>query len=88
MREAIEQFKKAFGIERKLDEAALMDSWDSVVGKGIAKQTEQLSIKNRVLYVRLNSSVVRNELMMAREKIKDALNREVGKEVITDVVFR
>lgn len=88
LREAIEHFKKAFGIERKLDEAALMNSWDEVAGKAIVKHTQNLNIKNRVLYVQLDSSVIRNELMMAREKIKNALNDAVGKQIIDDVVFR
>jgi predicted nucleic acid-binding Zn ribbon protein len=88
LKEVIEQLVKAYGIGQKLDEAALLNAWDSVVGKLFARHTLNLSIKNRVLYVKMDSSVIRNELMMARSKLVDLLNKEAGKTVIDDIVFR
>jgi hypothetical protein len=41
-----------------------------------------------VLYINLDSSVIRNELMMARSKIVEAINKEMGAEVIKDLVLR
>jgi len=40
------------------------------------------------LYVHLNSSVVRNELLMLREALKEQLNKKAGSEVIKDIVLR
>lgn len=88
LKEVIQQFIKAYGIERKLDEAALMNAWDEVVGPIFVKHTQNLSISNRVLYVKLDSSVIRNELMMARSKLVLSLNKAVGKKIIDDIVFR
>ncbi len=88
LKEVIQQFKKAYGIERKLDEAELMNSWDGIVGKTIVKHTSNLSIKNEVLFVSIDSSVIRNELMMSKSKLLNALNNTVGKKVIKDIVFR
>ncbi len=88
LKEVIQQFIKAYGIERKLDEAALMGAWDEVVGNISVKHTQNLNISKRVLYVKLDSSVIRNELMMARSKLVLSLNKAVGKKIIDDIVFR
>ncbi len=88
LKEVIDQFKKAYGIERKLEEAALMNSWDTIVGHVFAKHTLNLSVNNKILYVKLDSSVIRNELMMARSKLIIALNNTIGKKIIDDIVFR
>jgi hypothetical protein len=40
------------------------------------------------LYVHLNSSVVRNELLMLREALREKLNKKAGSEVIKDIVLR
>jgi hypothetical protein len=40
------------------------------------------------LYVHLNSSVARNELLMLKEALKEKLNERAGKEVIKDIVLR
>ena len=86
--EAIKEVMKNLRMENKLEEVNLMASWEPVVGSMIARHTDHLAVKNRILYVNLDSSALRNELMMARTKIVKALNKEVGKKIITDIVFR
>jgi predicted nucleic acid-binding Zn ribbon protein len=58
-----------------------------VVGAMVAKHTTRLSIRNKILYVKLDSAALRNELMFAREKIVKALNKEAGTNMLTEIVF-
>ena len=86
--DAIKEVMRSLRMENKLQEVNLMASWEPIVGSMIARHTEHLAVKNRILYVNLDSSALRSELMMARSKIVKALNKEVGKNIITDIVFR
>ena len=86
--DAIKEVMKSLRMENKLEEVNLMASWEPVVGAMIARHTEHLSVRNRILYVNLDSSALRNELMMARSKIVKALNKKAGRKIITDIVFR
>ena len=88
LKEVIEELVKAYRMEDKLDETRLINSWDKVVGAIFAKHTEHLSVKNKILYVKLDSAVLRSELVMARSKLVEMLNKEMGKKVIEDIVFR
>ena len=76
------------GLETPLNEYRLVEAWKDVVGAQIARYTLDLYIKNQTLYVHLASSVVRQELMMAREMLVRNLNAQVGSQVIVDIVFR
>ncbi|HRW64114.1 MAG TPA: DciA family protein, partial [Bacteroidales bacterium] len=62
--EVIHEYLKALKIDDKLKEVHLIRSWEDVVGKTIARSTKDIYIKNRKLFVVLNSSVIRNELFM------------------------
>ena len=84
----IREYLKAIDIDNKLNEVRLIDSWPDVVGKEVAKKTAKLLVKNRVLFVYLNSSIVRAELLRIREALPEALNRKAGAKVIDDIVFR
>lgn len=75
-------------LDRPLNEKRLIDAWPMVLGKNIVQYTSELSIRNRVLYVSLTSSVLRHDLFLSREEIKRSLNKHVGVEVIVDIVFR
>jgi predicted nucleic acid-binding Zn ribbon protein len=88
LKSVIMQLLKAYRWEDKLDSVDLANSWEKVVGGIFAKHTTNLYVKNRVLYVSLDSSVLRNELHMARSKIVTMINEEVGKDLIDEIVLR
>lgn len=86
--EAISDYIKELNIGDKLNEASILNSWEETVGKAISSRTSKIYIKDHVLFVHLNSSVVRNELLMLRQALREKINGKVGKEVIKDIVFR
>jgi predicted nucleic acid-binding Zn ribbon protein len=75
-------------LDRPLNEKRLIDAWPLVLGDNIVQYTSELKIKKKILYVSLTSSVLCHDLFISREEIKKALNKQVGVEVITDIVFR
>ena len=85
--EAIQQFIDSYRMDDKLREVGITNAWEPVVGKMIASHTTKLYVKNRKLHVKMDSSVIVNELKYARKKIMKALNKEAGQDVIEDIVF-
>lgn len=86
--DVIRQVLKNNRLDKPLNEKRLIDAWSKVLGDNIMKYTTNLTIRRRILYVSLNSSVLRQDLFYSREEIKNSLNAFVGEEVITDIVFK
>lgn len=86
--EAVDDYIREMNLGGKLSEIAVINSWEEIVGKAISSRTKKIFIKDHILYVHLNSSVVRNELLMLREALKEQLNKKAGSEVIKDIVLR
>jgi predicted nucleic acid-binding Zn ribbon protein len=86
--EAMKDYIKEMHLEGKLNEIGVINSWEETVGKAIASRTSKIFIKDQLLYVYLDSSVVRNELLMLRQALKDKLNEKAGTEVIKDIVLK
>ena len=86
--DVLRQFLRQQWLETPLNEYRLVDAWKDVVGPVITRYTTKLFIKNQVLYVSLSSSVIRQELMMGRDLLVRNLNRHVGAQVITNIIFR
>jgi predicted nucleic acid-binding Zn ribbon protein len=87
LREVIEAFLKETQLHRKLQERRLVESWYELMGKPVARITSRVYIRKEVLYVQLNSSVLRNELFMMKNDIICRLNDHIGEQVIKDIVF-
>lgn len=86
--EVIKDFLKESGWSRKLDQVNLISQWDKLLGPNLAKYTEELYINRTTLYIRLNSSTLRQELSYKKTDLVKELNQMVGKEVITDIVLK
>jgi hypothetical protein len=88
LEEAVNDYIREMNLGGKLSEIAVINAWEGIVGRAISSRTTKIYIKDHILYVHLNSSVVRNELVMLREALKQQLNNKAGSEVIKDIVLR
>ena len=86
--DVIRQLLRQQGLETPLNEYRLVEAWKDVVGPTITKYTTNLYIRNQTLYVHLTSAALRQELMMGRDLLVRNLNRHVGAQVITNIIFR
>jgi len=86
--EAMQDYIREMKLGDKLREVGILDSWGKTVGKAIASRTSKVYIKDGILYVHLSSSIVRNELLMMREALKDKLNENAGAEIIKEIVLK
>lgn len=83
----VQQFLRQEGLETPYNEYRLIQAWPDVMGPGIARHTQGLQIRNRVLYVHLTSSVMRAELMAGRAMLVRRLNEYVGAQVIERIIL-
>ncbi len=84
----LEELLKKQGLDGKLREHRLLNSWEGLLGKTVAKRTKNLYIKDRTLFVTLSSSVARNELMMIKDELIKKLNEQAGAVLIDNIVLR
>lgn len=88
LKTVINRMLKAYGLEEGYFKTLLINSWPVVMGKMVNAKTSDLKIKNKVLYVKMTSAPLKQELSYGKQKIVSMLNEHVGQEVITDVVFQ
>lgn len=88
LHDILDESLKSLQIDGKLYETRLISAFPEIVGSGIAAHTRNVYIQRSILYVQMDSAVIRNELQMMRQSLIEHLNRQVGHETIKDIVFR
>jgi len=79
---------KNLQIDGKIHETRIMDAWSDVVGPVIAAHTGNKYVSRRVLYVQMDTPIIRSELQMMRQSLVEKLNLAAGADTIKDIVFR
>ncbi|MDO5654662.1 MAG: DciA family protein [Flavobacteriaceae bacterium] len=85
--EAIQYFIREHGMEERILESMAIDGWHDQMGDFMKNYTERIFVKNRVLFIKLNSPALKNELNYGKTKILDYINQFIGKTYLEDVQF-
>lgn len=87
LKEAIDAMLDSYKLRGKFDETKLISSWETMMGKPISRRTEKLFIKEKVLFVKLNSAPLRHELTISKTKVLEIIHRNFNKSLVKDVKF-
>ena len=87
VKDAINEMLDSYKIRGKFDEKKLINSWGTLMGKPISRRTEKIFIKDKILYVKLNSAPLRQELTMSKAKVMEIIHRNINKDLVEDVKF-
>lgn len=87
LRKGIEHFIKEMSLEEGLNNERAEIAWQEVMGAFVQKYTESVRLKNKTLFVKLNSSALKQDLSYKKDEITKALNKHLDKELISTLVF-
>lgn len=86
--DAISQLFKEEKLDEKYSIFAIRNGWEGIVGTLVAKHTTQINYASGILFVSVDSPVVRNETAYMKEEIIRKVNTFVGKRLIRELVLK
>ncbi|MDR7544898.1 MAG: DUF721 domain-containing protein [Armatimonadota bacterium] len=86
LRDILRAAARAWGIEPAAHLACARGAWPRIVGEPLAAVSAPLSIRGGRLRVAVNHPAAAQEVRLREGAIAAALNREIGAQVVTEVV--
>ena len=68
-----------------IDNVKVQEAWTETMGKNINRYISKVYYKKGVLFIKLKSSVLKEELKFEKNKVIKLINRKLGKEYIKDL---
>ncbi len=63
-------------------------AWRKTMGTTVDRHTQDILLKNRILYIKITSSSLKQELVYSKDKIIEFANTTIGeKDYITQVII-
>ncbi|MEO3403084.1 DUF721 domain-containing protein [Mucilaginibacter sp. CAU 1740] len=87
LKEAIEQMLNVYKIKRRFDETGVVNLWPELVGKSVANRTKELFVRDKKLFLRIESSVIKHELTLMRTQIIEKINEEAKSVLVEEIIF-
>ncbi|MDX1830199.1 MAG: DUF721 domain-containing protein [Lutibacter sp.] len=87
LKDLLQDVYKENKLTKGMQQLLVEEKWGSIMGKGVVSYTQSVTLNGKTLYVKLNSSVLREELSYGKEKIIKMLNEELGEKLISKIVL-
>ncbi|TWP29087.1 DUF721 domain-containing protein [Apibacter muscae] len=84
---AIKNLIKVLGIEEKLLIVEIQNLWRELMGPSIFEHTTRMFIDNEILYIQIDSAVIRNELNFNQEKLYNEINKAIAQNRFSKIKF-
>lgn len=85
--ELIRIFLRQNGLEKAYLEFQVLECWKNYMGPVINARTTELFIRDKIIFIKLASAPLKQELAMAKSKILAHLKTEVPDAPIEDIRF-
>jgi predicted nucleic acid-binding Zn ribbon protein len=85
--QAIQRLLSEYHIKSRFDEANVVASWERLVGKPISKRTKKVFVRNKVVFVELDSPSMKHDLQFHKNQILEIFRKEFGAETVADIVL-
>jgi predicted nucleic acid-binding Zn ribbon protein len=80
-------FIKENNLTKGIQKIKIEETWNKMMGQGVAVHTTSVKLQNKTLVIHLTSSVLREELSYGKDKIVKMMNEEIGEEVISKLML-
>lgn len=88
LKQAIRELLRVYGLEEKMHAIELVQAWEEVMGKTIARHTTNIHYKKKLLTVSIDSAPLRQELYYMRLEIIARLNEYMGKVLVEELKLK
>jgi predicted nucleic acid-binding Zn ribbon protein len=74
-------------LREKLREVDALEAWQKIMGPNIMYRTEKLYMKEGVLHIKVDSSIIKHDIFMMRNHILRNINEHLKEDVVKEIVL-
>ena len=83
----LEIYLKKNNLEKGLLDLEVKKAWHELMENGVSNYTTDVSLKNKTLYIKLNSPALKEELSYGKEKLIKLINERFKKKIVQKIVL-
>lgn len=88
IQQAMEQFLNQSKLKQRVRALEITDVWEELMGKTIAKYTDEIKLINQQLIISTSVAPLKQELQFQKEKIRNRINELFNEHAVKEVIIK
>jgi predicted nucleic acid-binding Zn ribbon protein len=85
LKDAISGFLDKYNLKSRLYENELKEYWKVLVGPLLMEKTKDFTINNKKLYVKIENSTARQEIVFMKSRLLANIQRKFGQDIVEEI---
>jgi predicted nucleic acid-binding Zn ribbon protein len=86
LKDALNELLDSYHLKERVNEFRLKENWEKIFGKTIAKYTRAISVRNKKLFVTIDSASLRQELTYNKPKMIERINESIAPGFVEEII--
>jgi len=87
IKQLVNIFLKKNKLEKGLLDLEVKKAWFELMDNGVANYTTEVSLKNKILFIKLSSPALKQELSYGKEKLIRLINDRFEKKIVEKIIL-
>tara|TARA_A100000164_G_scaffold98424_1_gene85705 strand:+ start:2473 stop:2772 length:300 start_codon:yes stop_codon:yes gene_type:complete len=87
LKQLINVFLEKNNLKEGVTNIDISNAWFKMMKNGIANYTQEVKLKNKILYIKLSSPSLKQELSYGKEKLIDMINERFKNKIVEKITF-
>ncbi len=87
IKQLVNIFLKKNKLEKGLLDLEVKKAWFELMDNGVANYTTEVSLKNKILFIKLSSPALKQELSYGKEKLIRLINDRFEKKIVEKIML-
>jgi predicted nucleic acid-binding Zn ribbon protein len=88
LKDALNELLDTYHLKERVNELRLKENWENIFGKTIARYTQKISVRNKKLFVTIDSASLRQELTFNKEAMIGRINESIAPGFVEEIILK
>jgi predicted nucleic acid-binding Zn ribbon protein len=88
LKETIHEMLDSFHLRERVNEFRLRQNWENIFGKTISRYTREVIVKNKKLFLTIESASLKQELSFNQPKMIERINEFIEPDFVTEIILK
>ena len=87
LKELFNIFLEKNNLKEGVTNVDISNAWFKMMKNGVANYTQEVKLRNKILYIKLSSPALKQELSYGKQKLIDMINTRFKSKIVEKITF-
>lgn len=87
LKDALSELLNTYRLNSRFTQTHLKSNWEEIAGKAVAKRTSDIFFKKEIMFIKVSSAPLKQEMNYAKPALLARIQERYGKDMVHEIII-